>query len=168
MRVFLTKKFYKESDNLDEIIKKDYGPYAEILDTSMMTSEIMKILKTSHYGVHGITHCFVKHKNSLKYSSNRYYFLEAHFQRPQNFLSHHCFLCDNTYFNVGSWFDLYMPVLVFILKPKIQKTNSECCICLEPIKEKSCYCRLNCCNTFHLDCVKNLRNCPLCRSPLYI
>jgi len=49
----------------------------------------------------------------------------------------------------------------------IENSNSDCCICLEPLKKNEKIAQLECEHTFHKDCIKtwlNLNNtCPTCR-----
>jgi len=72
-------------------------------------------------------------------------------------------LCKIAYENDKN--SIYYINLNRIFYDKCDTTHDECSICLEKNYEE--WCQLKCCqHKFHIDCIKNVQSCPLCRSNL--
>lgn len=177
MNYFITKLYYRDTDDIENVIKKKYGSNAFVCDFDDLTPQIINQLNEKYnLNEHGISHAIVKFRGNLK-NYGRQYFVEVHRKQADlnGWLVHKRFNMQNYYLDLGSWFGLYMPVIVVKIKEKPMKFDLDTCcpICLtnfleaDKESENIKHCKYGCGNCYHNDCFLLLNNkCAMCRAKL--
>lgn len=177
MNYFVSKFHYRDTDDIESIIKKRHGNNAFICDFYHLTPEIIAYLdKKYNFNEHGISQAIVRFRGNRKIS-NRQFFAKIHRKQDDlnGWLCHARFRLQTFNLDLGSWYGIFMPVIIVKIneKPMRFELNSQCPICLINMEEKDKednnikYCRYGCGNCYHSNCYTMLNNkCGICRTVL--